>query len=452
MKSIIVVSCIFAGIFSQVSEAVELVWEKNPKTSLIYMVLATRQGSATETAITSGRTLLLGEMLLRGTNLRTKDKFHEDLNQMGARLEVTSRADTLFFQGAVLKSEWKKFESLVIEMIQRPAFNPKEFSPLKEELKTEILEELGEDGAIANRTLLSELFRGHPYANPRNGNVQSLNRMNLAEVKEAYRKLFRPSDLILILNGNIDKKDAETFREALDSALSSFANEMPYPKMSPAAPPQIERLILVDKPGRTQAKIVVGSLGLGFHHPKHDALALATHAFGGGYFGAFLLREIRSNKGWSYGAYAIETQAKMPHAWFLTYAPKLQDVIPSLDYMKGVIQHIKTNSLLSKEDLAFAQANLVNNGSFISNTPSKRAQNTLNEILFDLPAGYFSAQSARISKLDLRDTSFEFSEFMKKRPLLWVIVGPAQELKEAIQKALNINDDATRVIPYQEVQ
>src|SRR4029079_17184333 len=62
-----------------------------------------------------------------------------------------------------------------------------------------------------------------------------------------------------------------------------------------------KRLVFVDKPERTQTQILMGEIG---SHPRdsdHIPLHVATTIFGGT-FTSRMMRAIRSERGWSYGA------------------------------------------------------------------------------------------------------------------------------------------------------
>src|SRR5690606_30281998 len=62
-------------------------------------------------------------------------------------------------------------------------------------------------------------------------------------------------------------------------------------------------LVVVDKPERSQTQILIGGLGSSPHDPDHVPLLVANTVFGGT-FTARLSEEVRSKRGWSYGAYS----------------------------------------------------------------------------------------------------------------------------------------------------
>src|SRR5688500_1513374 len=98
-------------------QAAEVSFEKDPKLPIVYLNAAFKAGAVTDPASQSGMTNFMGEMLIRGTKSRTKEQLDLALDQMGARLEVETRAEALIFRGAVLSSQLEPFLKLVTEVL-----------------------------------------------------------------------------------------------------------------------------------------------------------------------------------------------------------------------------------------------------------------------------------------------------------------------------------------------
>ena len=80
------------------------------------------------------------------------------------------------------------------------------------------------------------------------------------------------------------------------------------------------RLLVVDKPERTQTQILVGTLGTSPHDDDHVPLVVGNAVFGGT-FTSRLMKEIRSKRGWSYGASARAGIERQRQSWVLWTFP-----------------------------------------------------------------------------------------------------------------------------------
>src|SRR5262249_37410553 len=95
----------------------------------------------------------------------------------------------------------------------------------------------------------------------------------------------------------------------------------------PSEPAPGRRVILVDKPDRTQAQLRIGHLSARYGDADTAALAIAEAVFGG-MFSSRLMQEIRVKRGWSYGAGCALRRSRLPH-WFEIWMAASIDVAGS---------------------------------------------------------------------------------------------------------------------------
>src|SRR5262249_7478858 len=121
--------------------------------------------------------------------------------------------------------------------------------------------------------------------------------------------------------GDIDESAAQALADRLTQRLpkghrpSSPIVALPGDdRVVPEAVINTRRLIIVDKPDRTQAQIRIGHPSLRYGDPDTAALAIAEAVFGG-MFSSRLMQEIRVKRGWSYGAGCALRRSRLPH-WF----------------------------------------------------------------------------------------------------------------------------------------
>ena len=144
---------------------------------------------------------------------------------------------------------------------------------------------------------------------------------------------------------------------------------MPVPKAV-----QQEKLLIVDKPGRTQTQITGGQIGVQMTDPSFFPLYLGNHAFGGGSFSARLMTEIRVKRGWSYGAYSYFKHSREPRSWQFYLFPAAKDTPAALELTLHLVKDVQEHGIKADE-FDFAQQSLVNSAGFMYNT-SRNASKT----------------------------------------------------------------------------
>jgi len=84
--------------------AAEVNFEEDRQLPIVYLNLAIKSGAVSDPKDRLGLTHFMAEMLTRGTQHRSKTEIDQALDQMGAKLEVEVRAESLILRGAVLST------------------------------------------------------------------------------------------------------------------------------------------------------------------------------------------------------------------------------------------------------------------------------------------------------------------------------------------------------------
>ncbi len=335
---------------------------------MVWFRIVVPHGAARETDEQLGLANVTAELLLRGTADRDRDTFERTLEGLGASISAGVSADNITITGSVLSENWPKVATLLSEAFEFPAFDEAEFDALIDEVKGSIIDQRNNDRSLARKFYAEGLFEGHPYARPVLGTEATLDSLTVDDVTTFYRTWFSSQGAILALLGDFDAGaggDLAKVAGKLDGTpLETF------PEMEPAAPTG-RRVILVDKPDRTQTQMYVGHF---FGRPEgaeYAAAWLGNEAYGAGGFGARLMQEVREKRGWSYGAYGWPRHYKGLSTYSMWVFPAMKDAIPCLQLVLAEYERFVTGGL-TDDELAYARGSIVNSSAFYQDTPSKK--------------------------------------------------------------------------------
>ncbi|HRK02669.1 MAG TPA: insulinase family protein [Oligoflexia bacterium] len=113
-------------------------FEENEALPIVYFNIVVNAGSANDPKDKLGLTNMTYQMLLRGTQKRSKVEFDEALDNIGGRLGVDVRTEGTVFRGAVLSENLKPFLDLVYEALTSPRFAAVETAKIKKEIEKPI--------------------------------------------------------------------------------------------------------------------------------------------------------------------------------------------------------------------------------------------------------------------------------------------------------------------------
>lgn len=433
------------------SQALEVAFERDSSLPIVYLNIATKVGSSSDPSGQFGLTNFMGEMLLRGTRSRTKEQIDLALDQMGAKLEVEARSEALIFRGAVLSSQLESYLNLVTEILTQPSFPEKEIKKLKSEITSVIQEELGHDSSLASRKYNAFLFRNHPYGKPILGKTKDIENLSLEQISSHYNRLFRSESLLVVGTGDASSDQITNWSENLVRNRSMTELTLEDKKvLERATLPENSsrrRVLIVDKPDRTQTQIYAGQIGIRMTDREFFPLYLGNYAFGGPSFSAKLMTEIRVKRGWSYGANSSFKHGLQPRSWTLHLYPAEKDTASALNYSLKLVDDLKQEGI-TETQFEFAKRSLMNSSGFMYNTPKKRVENKLLEKTLALPDGFIQSFGPELQKVKLTDVNKALRDFVKPDHLAITVLGTAQNLKASLLNATGISEDQLEIISY----
>jgi len=426
--------------------AAEFFFERDPSLPLVYVTAAFRGGSTQDPDQKSGATDLMGRLMLRGTKNKTKSQIDLALDQMGGAIEFETRAEFIAFRGMVLSENLPAYLSLLTEIITTPSFRSLELEKLKKEQSSALLDELNQDRSLVKLRFDETFFRGHPYSKPNHGKIKDIQRLGVADLQSQYQKLITGPNFVLLAAGDAERSRFEEFVGAVSRGKTDSRSIAPIPEFEQKN--QKLRVVIFDKPERTQTQVLIGQKGVSFKTPDLDALQLANHAFGGAGFQARLMIELRVKRGWTYGAGSNFKLGSSPHSWKIGFFPKNADTPAAIQEALNMVRDLKQNGITEKE-FDFAKKSIINSAGFTYNTPQRRLENRLTEVVFGLPEGYFTDYADRISKITRDQVNAALATFLEPERLMVGLVATASLSRGPIAKILGIPESQIEVQSYQ---
>jgi zinc protease len=437
---------LFSLLAASVSQAADFYFEKDAALPLVYVTGAFRGGATQDPDGKSGVTDIMGKLMLRGTKNKSKQQIDLALDDMGGSLEFETRSEFIAFRGMVLSENLPAYLSLLDEVLTSPSFRAQDLEKLKKEQGSQLLDELGSDRNLVRLRFDETFFKNHPYAKPASGKLKDLQTLTVADVQKQYSRLITQSQMVLLASGDANKTAFTTFLNDVKAKRNNVSHLNTIPDFN--GEPKKLRVVIFDKPDRTQTQVLIGQKGVAITDPEIDALELANHAFGGGTFHARLMVELRVKRGWTYGAGSSFRAGSKPHSWKISFFPKNADTPPAIKEALQLVRDLKKSGITEAE-FATSKQTLVNGAGFAFNTPQKRLENKMIEVLYGLPEGYYRDYGKRTNALTLQQVNQAIEKFVTPDHMLVGLVGTASVLREGIAKALDIPEADVEVQNYQ---
>jgi zinc protease len=423
----------------RLDNGVSVLVETDAAIPLVDVDVVLRGGSLHDPVGRDGLTRLLARLTRRGTARHAvvgalgSEALDDAIESLGAALTIDVTTGAVRFHGSVIRRNLEPFFALLCSVLLAPALRPRDLAQVRREALAELVAQHDNDRWLAARVFRRALFRGHPYGRSSSGTPASLSRATLSELRALHDARVRAQDLVVAFAGDVTRDDALRLSERhLAAAPGGAAPTVAIPE--PPAPRGV-RVVLVDKPERTQTQLFVGTLGARMGEPQFYPLVVANTVFGGT-FTARLVSEVRSKRGWSYSAQSRLYADRGRDAWVVYTHPSVQNAAACLRLELDLVRAFVRRGVTASE-VAFARSYLTKSHAFERDTAAKRLEPRVEAALFGLPVSFFERYEDHVAKVTAAQASRAVSDRLggpggQGRDLVVVVLGPARRLEGPI--------------------
>lgn len=241
--------------------------------------------------------LVTSRMFLEGTSKLNSTAIQDFVARYGAHFEVKSGLDRFVVTLYSQKKYGVKMIAFIEELIYDSVFPEQEFTKVRD-LELENLRVNNEKTSfVASNEFRKMLFtENHSYGRVLNEKV--LGQLSQKTVVDFYTSVFKPSLSEVYISGGYDSSIVKEVEQV-------FINKKLQKRvlLTELASPVVGQSIYLEKEKAIQSSIRIGKHVVNRVHPEYTDMIIANEVLGG-YFGSRLMKNIREEKGLTYGIYS----------------------------------------------------------------------------------------------------------------------------------------------------
>ncbi len=262
--------------------------------------LVIRTGSEADPATKAGLATLTANMLDEGAGTRDALGLAEEIGYLAIRLGTFAGLETSAVSLHSTRATLDSAMRLMADVVLRPTFPEKEFTRLKSERLTALLQEQDRGPSMADRAFAALVFgEAHPYGRSTSGARETVEQIGLDDVQQFWRTYYRPNNATLVLVGDLGVREAEALAAAAFGGWPrATVPAVAYAKPQTAGATAIH---IIDKPKAAQSSFRIGAIGVPRSTADYFPLMVMNTALGGS-FTSRLNNTLREVKGYTYGA------------------------------------------------------------------------------------------------------------------------------------------------------
>lgn len=254
-------------------------------------------------------------LLKNGTSEKTAFQINEHFEYYGSYLNRACYNETATITLHTLSKHIGELLPVVEEMIADSVLPEEELSIYKQNMKQRLSVNLKKCDFVAGRLIDSYLYgEKHPYGKfTTHADFDALNR---EELNTYYNQYYRRGNCIIFLAGKFPPGTEKILDKHFGSLPLGNSSQIPAAGLFPSAD-KGKPLRVSNDPNGVQGSIRIARPFPNRHHPDFQK-AMVLNNILGGYFGSRLMRNIREDKGYTYGIHSYLHNHVQHSAWMIS--------------------------------------------------------------------------------------------------------------------------------------
>jgi predicted Zn-dependent peptidase len=303
-----------------------------------------------------GASYFTARMLNEGTSSRSAAQINGYVDQFGSFLELNHGVERINVTLYALNKHLPALLPLMADILSDSIFPEAELENLKNITGQNIQVNLEKTAFLAQNRFRELIFGPtHPYG--RNIHLDDIPGVHAGVLRPYFEQRIKGKPFDLVLSGMITDEVLRQVTEVFGGLPVTPCHE-DFQEM--AALPEGPRQELIEKAGSLQSSIRVGKRLFTRRHPDYYKMLVLNEVFGG-YFGSRLMRNIREDKGFTYGIHSSLATHQREGYLVIGTDVKKEFTNQTLDEIRKEIKVLQTEPV-GDEELQTVQSYMI--GSF----------------------------------------------------------------------------------------
>lgn len=365
-----------------------------------------------------GESYFTSKMLSEGTSRYSATQISEQFDQYGAFLEISQSVERLGITVHGLTKHLPKLLPLLQEMIADSVIPENELQVQKNITSQNLKISLEKSSYVAGQVFREQIYgTDHPYG--KTLTLALIENISRDAVKDFYEKNVKGKTFRVFLSGQF----SDTEIQALNQHLGQTPLEAPAHGGIVDKTDEIKRpeSVLLERLDNVQSSIRLGKRLFGRTHPDFFKF-IVTNTIFGGYFGSRLMKNIREEKGFTYGISSGLIPQRYGGYLVMGTDVKKEFTQQTIDEIVKEIRRLQTEPV-DEDEMETAKNYMI--GSLVGslNTPFEVADRQKIILLDELPADFYDNYIQKIRAITPLDVIEIANTYFKPEDLCEVVVG-----------------------------
>ena len=284
-------------------------------------------------------------LLFSGSSTKSSKEIHNEIDDLGGFVDINVSHEYAILSLYSLNSQLLELLRVVLSALENVTFPEGEVKELLKDRKQKLKVNLGKVNYLAQIELQKRLFKGTLYG--KTIELNDFDTINRALIQDFYDTYYRKGINKVSLIGNVNDED----KNAIHALLGPWYKKKIIPKSMTFNPEK--GVFHVEKVGALQSGIRVAKIMFDKHHADYHGFNVMNTIFGD-YFGSRLMKNIREDKGYTYGIGSMLAEIYQNGYFAIMTQVGKKFVDPTLDEIKIEMDKMR-NELVGEQELTMVR-------------------------------------------------------------------------------------------------
>ncbi|MFV0243924.1 MAG: M16 family metallopeptidase [Qingshengfaniella sp.] len=376
-----------------------------------------RGGTALDLPEALGAVTLMTGLLEEGAGDMDAQGFADARDDLAATIRFSAHEDDLSVSARFLSDTTAEVAGLLHLALTDPRFDPVALDRVREQVLAGLRSDAEDPGTIAAETFAQQVYGDHPYARPGNGTLDSVAALTREDIQSAFRGAIAADRVHIAAAGAISGPDLAALIDIILDGIPATGRPL-----SGRVTPVFDGGITVVPFETPQSVIQFGQPGINREDPDYFVAFVLNQILGGSGFESRLTREVRVNRGLTYGIGAYLIGKDLADLYVGGTSTVNARVAETLAVVRDVWVQLAEEGPTEAE---LAQAKTYLTGAYPLRFDGNVAiANILAGMqMIGLGADYIATRNARIEAVTLVDVKRVAADMLRPDALTFVVVG-----------------------------
>lgn len=329
------------------------------------------------------------QMLEKGTSTKSAAEISEILDQLGSHFEISPGFDFVSVSIYSLKDKISKILPIFLDILTAPSFPEKEWVQLQNITLQNLKVNEEKTGFLASKYIRKNIFgEAHPYGS--SVDETHIKDISVHDMANYFQSTFKAQEIYIV--GNLNNSEV--------SLLVNSFNQLSVSKENTSSirnPIEGSAHQHIEKKNSVQSSIRLGKKSLLKSDTNYFDLQILNHVLGG-YFGSRLMKNIREEKGLTYGIYSSINAFQNESLLTIGADVDSTNLALTIREIKSELKKLRTKEI-EPQELTLAKNHFIGSLQSDMANPFSVAEKIKNIQIFNLPEDFYQNLIDRVDQI-----------------------------------------------------